>query len=85
MALRSVRFRFHGGCCLGKVVDIECCLSDGDAGNTGASYSDDRAGGLQRISFYSCMFRIEKAVIVIPREMICKIGDDVILVDVEVG
>jgi sporulation protein YlmC with PRC-barrel domain len=29
--------------------------------------------------------RGEKEVIVIPWEMICKIGDDVILVDVEVG
>ena len=64
---------------LGKVIDIEFCLCDGRV------TAIIVPGGLRPISFCSRIFRMEKEVIVIPWEMICKIGDDVILVDVEVG
>ena len=61
---------------LGKVIDIEFCLCD--ARVTAIIVPGCRRG-------FSCghFLRGEKEVIVIPWEMICKIGDDVILVDVE--
>lgn len=72
------------GRCLGKVVDIEFCLCDGCHPNSGRVTAIIVPGG--RRSFSCGQFlRGEKEVIVIPWEMICKIGDDVILVDVEVG
>lgn len=63
---------------LGKVMDIEFCLCDGKI--TAIIVPGIRRG-------FSCghFLRGEKEVIVIPWEMICRIGDDVILVDVEVG
>ena len=63
------------GRCLGKVMDIEFCLCDG-------KISAIVVPGEFRIGH---MLRGERSGIVIPWEMICKIGDDVILVDVEVG
>ena len=68
------------GRCLGKVVDIEFCLCDGCGRVTAIIVPGGRRG-------FSCghFLRGEKEVIVIPWEMICKIGDDVILVDVEIG
>lgn len=66
---------------LGKVLDLEFCLCDGKVTAIVVP------GGLHRASFFRIghMLRGETEVIVIPWEMICKIGDDVILVDVEVG
>ena len=60
---------------LGKVMDIEFCLCDGriTAIVVPASFH------------FGHVLRGERAGIVIPWEMICKIGDDVILADVEVG
>ena len=63
---------------LGTVIDIEFCLCDGRV--TALIVP----GGLRPASFWGQVFRGEKEVIVIPWEMICKIGDDVILVDVEI-
>lgn len=65
---------------LGKVVDIEFCLCDGRITAIVVP------GGLRPFSVFRFghMLRGEQEVIVIPWEMICKIGDDVILVDVEV-
>ena len=60
---------------LGKVMDIEFCLCDGRI--TAIVVPGE---------FRMChLLRGERAGIVIPWEMIVKIGDDVILVDVEVG
>lgn len=59
---------------LGKVMDIEFCLCDG-------RITAIVVPGEFR---FGHMLRGERAGIVIPWEMICKIGDDVILVDVEV-
>lgn len=66
---------------LGKVIDIEFCLCDGKVTAIVVP------GGLHRASLFriSHMLRGETEVVIIPWEMICKIGDDVILVDVEVG
>ena len=64
---------------LGKVIDIEFCLCDGRVTALVVP------GGLRPAFSFSHLLRGEKEVIVIPWEMICKIGDDVILVDVEVG
>lgn len=58
---------------LGKVMDIEFCLCDG-------RITAIVVPGEFR---FGHMLRGERAGIVIPWEMICKIGDDVILVDVE--
>ena len=60
---------------LGKVMDIEFCLCDG-------RITAIVVPGEFR---FGHMLRGERAGIVIPWEMICKIGDDVILVDVEMG
>ena len=62
----------------GKVIDLEFCLCDGKI--TALIVPGCKRG-------FSCgqFLRGEKEVIVIPWEMICKIGDEVILVDVEVG
>ena len=59
---------------LGKVMDIEFCLCDGRI----------TAIVVPGEFMFGHMLRGERAGIVIPWEMICKIGDDVILVDVEV-
>lgn len=61
---------------LGKVIDLEFCLCDGRV--TAIIVPGGRRS-------FSCghFLRGEKEVIVIPWEMICKIGDDVILVEVE--
>ena len=59
---------------LGKVMDIEFCLCDGRI-TAIVVPGEFRFGHI---------LRGERAGIVIPWEMICKIGDDVILVDVEV-
>lgn len=65
---------------LGKVMDIEFCLCDGRI------TAIIVPGCLRAFSFgrVGHMLRGEQEVVVIPWEMICKIGDDVILVDVEV-
>ena len=63
---------------LGRVMDIELCLCDG--GITAIVVP----GGLRPFSL-GHLIRGEQSGIVIPWEMICKIGDDVILVDVEIG
>ena len=63
---------------LGKVIDLEFCLCDGRV------TAIIVPGGSRPIPFFCRVFRSEKEVIVIPWEMICKIGDDVILVDVDV-
>ena len=60
---------------LGKVMDIEFCLCDG-------RITAIVVPGEFR---FGHMLRGERAGVVIPWEMICKIGDDVILVDIEVG
>ena len=60
---------------LGKVMDIEFCLYDGRI----------TAIVVPANFHFGHILRGERAGIVIPWEMICKIGDDVILVDVEVG
>ncbi len=68
---------------LGKVIDIEFCLCEGSMPGSGRITALIVPGG--RRGFHCGQFlRGEKEVIVIPWEMICKIGDDVILVDVEV-
>lgn len=59
---------------LGKVMDIEFCLCDGRI-TAIVVPGEFRFGHI---------LRGERSGIVIPWEMICKIGDDVILVDVEV-
>ena len=66
---------------LGKVMDIEFCLCDGRVTAIVVP------GALRPLSLFHVthMLKGEKEVIIIPWEMICKIGDDVILVDVEVG
>jgi len=66
---------------LGKVIDLEFCLCDGRV-------TAIVVPGSQRpFSMFHVgrMLRGETEVLIIPWEMICKIGDDVILVDVEVG
>lgn len=60
---------------LGKVMDIEFCMCDGRV----------TAIVVPAGFHFGHILRGERAGIVIPWEMICKIGDDVILVDVEVG
>ncbi len=60
---------------LGKVMDIEFCLCDG-------RITAIVVPGEFR---FGHMLRGERAGVVIPWEMICKIGDDVILVDIEFG
>ena len=69
---------------LGKVIDVEFCLCDGCPATAGRITALIVPGGRKG---FSCgqFLRGEREVIVIPWEMICKIGDDVILVDVEVG
>ncbi len=66
---------------LGKVIDIEFCLCDGGHPGAGRITAIIVPGEFR----FGHMLRGERAGIVIPWEMICKIGDDVILVDVEVG
>ncbi len=58
---------------LGKVMDIEFCLVDGRVTAIVVP------GGFK----VTQLIRGERAGLVIPWENICKIGDDVILVDVE--
>ena len=60
---------------LGKVMNIEFCLCDG-------RITAIVVPGEFR---FGPVFRGERAGIAIPWEMICKIGDDVILVDVEIS
>ena len=69
---------------LGKVIDVEFCLCEVSGTCSGRITALIVPGGKRS---FSCgqFLRGEKEVIVIPWEMICKIGDDVILVDVEVG
>ena len=83
---------------LGKVMDVEICLCDGGqpcpkGRPSGACPSDGccRPCGscitamiVPGETRFAHMLRGERAGIVIPWEMVCKIGDDVILVDVEV-
>ena len=66
---------------LGRVFDLEFCLCDGRI------TAIIVPGGLPRASFFRIAhaLRGETEVVIIPWEMICKIGDDVILVDVEVN
>lgn len=65
---------------LGRVMDIEFCLCDGRV------TAIIVPGGPRTFSLFrvSHMLRGETEAVIIPWEMICKIGDDVILVDVEV-
>ena len=63
---------------LGRVMDIELCLCDGRITAIVVP------GGLRPFTL-GHLIRGEQSGIVIPWEMICKIGDDVILVDVEIG
>lgn len=74
------------GRCLGKVLDVEFCLCDGCHPDSGRITAIVVPGGLRPFSVFRFghMLRGEQEVIIIPWEMICKIGDDVILVDVEV-
>lgn len=65
---------------LGKVMDIEFCLCDGCHPDSGRIIAIIVPAEFH----FGHMLRGERAGIVIPWEMICKIGDDVILVDVEV-
>ena len=60
------------GQCLGKVIDIEFCAVEG------------RVTALVVPGEFNlaCLLRGERSGVVIPWESICKIGDDVILVDV---
>ncbi len=58
---------------LGRVMDIEFCICDGRV----------TAIVVPGEFCLSAMLRGERAGIVIPWEKICKIGDDVILVDVQ--
>lgn len=60
------------GQCLGKVMDIEFCAADG------------RVIALVVPGEFSlaALLRGERTGVVIPWENICKIGDDVILVDI---
>lgn len=67
------------GRCLGKVMDVEFCLCDGCHPNYGRITAIIVPGEFR----FGYMLRGERSGIVIPWEMICKIGDDVILVDVE--
>jgi sporulation protein YlmC with PRC-barrel domain len=75
---------------LGKVIDVEFCLCEDGMPGSGVQPISGRITAIivpgGRRGFHCGQFlRGEKEVIVIPWEMICKIGDDVILVDVEVG
>ena len=65
---------------LGKVIDIEFCLCDSRI--TAIIVPGGQRPSILRLGH---LLRGEEAAIIIPWEMICKIGDDVILVDVEVG
>ena len=58
---------------LGKVMDLEFCPCDGRV--TAIVVPGDFC--------FTAMLRGERTGVVIPWEMICKIGDDVILVDVQ--
>lgn len=77
---------------LGKVMDVEFCLCDGGYPGTGCHPGSGCQPGSGRITAiivpgefrFGHVLRGERAGIVIPWEMVCKIGDDVILVDVEV-
>lgn len=59
---------------LGKVMDIEFCLSNGQV----------EALVVPGDTSFIQTLRGEKCGIVIPWDRICKIGDDVILVDVDI-
>ena len=61
------------GQCLGKPMDIEFCALDGRV----------TAIVVPGVFSFVHLLRGERAGVVIPGENICKIGDDVILVDVE--
>ena len=61
------------GQCLGKPMDIEFCALDGRV----------TASVVPGEFSFVHLLRGERAGVVIPWENICKIGDDVILVDVE--
>lgn len=69
---------------LGRVIDVEFCLCD--ACQPGRITAIIVPGGGRPFSMdhIGHMLRGERAGIVIPWEMIRKIGDDVILVDVEI-
>lgn len=71
---------------LGRVMDVEICLCDGCKPGSGRISAIIVPGEMRPFSMNHLghMLRGERAGIVIPWEMICKIGDDVILVDVEV-
>lgn len=58
---------------LGRVMDLEFCPCDGRV--TAIVVPGDFC--------FTAMLRGERTGVVIPWEMICKIGDDVILVDVQ--
>lgn len=60
---------------LGRVMDIEFCACDGRV-------TAIIAPGSARSSRLGCWLRGEQEAVVIPWEKICKIGGDVILVDV---
>lgn len=64
---------------LGKVMDIEFCLCDGRV----TAIVVPGAARVFSAARFGHMLRGEREGVVIPWEMICKIGDDVILVDVE--
>lgn len=63
---------------LGRVIDIEFCVCDW---RVTAIVVPGEVHSFSRISH---MLRGERAGLAIPWDSICKIGDDVILVDVEV-
>ncbi len=70
----------RNGQSLGKVMDIEFCLCDGRI----TAIIVPGGGRPLSMFHFGHMLRGEQEVVVIPWEMICKIGDDVVLVDVEV-
>lgn len=70
---------------LGRVADVEFCLCGGCSPDAGRITAIIVPGTPRPMTRMGHMLRGEREGLVIPWEMICKIGDDVILVDVEVG
>lgn len=70
------------GRCLGRVMDVEFCVCDAHQPGYGRVTAIIAPGGPKSAFRIGCWLRGEQEAVVIPWEKICKIGDDVILVDV---
>lgn len=70
------------GRCLGRVMDIEFCSCDVHQPGSGRVTAIIAPGAPKSAFRIGCWLRGEQEAMVIPWENICKIGGDVILVDV---